>query len=52
MTAAVDRDLVRAGDPLEQAAAFSSIWEKKKELVPHVRIWVPSVRHLTDRIGP
>jgi hypothetical protein len=37
---------------VEQAAAFSMIWGKKKELVPHVRTWVPSVRHLTDGTGP
>jgi hypothetical protein len=27
---AIDRGLVRAGDPFEQAAAFSSIWGEKR----------------------
>jgi hypothetical protein len=32
--AAIDRDLVRAGDPFEQAAAFSSNWGKKEGTSP------------------
>jgi hypothetical protein len=39
------------GIPSSKQRRFLRIGEKKKELVPHVRTWVPSVRYLTDGIG-